>query len=623
MCGIIGAIEYSLNSKLNFEKNGSLYKYISARGPDNYNHIVENIGDLKISLGHSRLAIIDLTDASNQPFYSEDSRYCLVFNGEIYNYLEIRKELTHLGLTFKTNGDTEVLLKSWEKWGPKCLHKLNGMFAFALLDKFAKELFLIRDRFGVKPLAYGRLNNGGILFSSSLASVAQEISSEVDLKYCSVGFRYGFWEGNENRTPFEKVKYIKPGTYIRYELGVKELISEEIIWYSLEKAVADKEIELYSKTHDELLEIGFELLSDATRLRLRSDVPLAISLSGGVDSTSIAVLANKEVANLVGFTYGDPKSPSSEGPAVCDFALKAGINVNYIWPSYSSNQLGDILERTMASQEAPLLGLSIIAQQEVYKEVKNHGFKVLLGGQGGDEAFAGYRKFFLVALRSALKRKCVKESFSLLYSLNILLLRGIGDYKHYWGQRSRYMASSGNEFNLLGNMPPIFINLLGETNNSLIDRQIQDIQFYSLPTLLRYEDRNSMSFGIESRLPFLDYRIIEYALALPVTLKINKGYGKWALRSIMTDLVPSSILNVYTKRGFDVTQNWVINGIGERLIDLVMAKKSNISNYLTLNADIDKILSVENLNKKSNLLAEALLLAFISDPIKPPIEINN
>jgi asparagine synthase (glutamine-hydrolysing) len=621
MCGIVGAIEISADSKLNFGKDGLLYRYIASRGPDYYGTVSENIGDYKISLGHSRLSIIDLTEASHQPFSSEDGRYTLIYNGEIYNYKELRQELEQTGQAFKTTGDIEVLCRCWERWGVDCLPRLNGMFAIVVLDRQKRELFLIRDRFGVKPLVYGNLSGGGILFSSSVSAVALHAGSNIDMEYCTVGYRYGYLDGFENRTPFTGVKVVPPGTFIKYEFAGEKIFRTEKPWYDLATAVREKEIDLAGKPDTELLETGLELVTDATRLRLRSDVPVAISLSGGVDSTSIAALVKEEMEGLEGFTYGDPVSFRSEGPAVYRFAKRAGIKVNFVWPEWNATEVGDMLERTMAAQEAPILGLSVMAQQAVYQQVMEHGFKVLLGGQGGDEAFAGYRKFFMVALRSAVARKSVGESFSLLYSMGVLLIRGMKDYKEYWNHRNRYLANSGNEFSLLKDVAPTSVNLWGAENNSLSDRQILDIQHYSLPALLRYEDRNSMSYGIESRLPFLDYRVIEYALALPATLKIRRGYGKWALREFMADRVPASILKNYNKRGFDVTQNWIAGGAGDRLIGMLSDNKSNLAKYATLQPDFDRILTLKNLESRPNLVTEALILAFMADPIKPPLEV--
>jgi asparagine synthase (glutamine-hydrolysing) len=617
MCGITGAVEFSGLNQLNFKYGGELHNYIASRGPDFYGFEVAEIKEWKVTFGHSRLAIIDLTAASNQPMMSEDGRYMLTFNGEIYNYKEIKKELTTLGFLFTTEGDTEVLLKAWEVWGQSCLSKFNGMFAFGILDKQCQELFLVRDRFGVKPLLYGYLDKGQLLFSSSISAVAKQVGEEVDLEYCSNGIRYGFFEGSKDASPFKKVKYVMPGSILKFTLG-DSLKVEEQVWYSLQDEVDKRIVEFINYSDEKLIEKGKILIQNATSLRLRCDVPLAVSLSGGVDSSSIAAIAKLEVNNLVGFSYGSPKNKKSEGPLVDSFVKEKGIDIHYIYPEYTSNQLGDLLDKTFAAQEAPVLGLSVLAQHEVYKEVHQQGFKVLLGGQGGDEIFAGYNKFFLIALQDAWNKKNMIDSLSFLYSFGILLLQGISDYKLYWQQRNRYFKKTGKDLSILNSLPSSSVDLLGHT--TIRKRQISDVQNYSIPSLLRYEDRNSMSFSIESRLPLMDYRLVEFAIALNDRLKIKKGYGKWALREIMEAEVPKYILKNRVKRGFDVTQDWINNGLGERLRSNILDNKNSIKNYVSNSNVLENKLRNEILNKNSNILYESMLLNFLIEPIKAPVK---
>jgi asparagine synthase (glutamine-hydrolysing) len=616
MCGITGSIEFANSNQLDFKNGSDLHNYIASRGPDFYGYTTVDIQDYKVTFGHSRLAIIDLSVDSNQPMISTNGRYMLTFNGEIYNYKEIKKELIALGFLFKTEGDTEVLLTAWEAWGQACLTKFNGMFAFGILDKQNQELFLVRDRFGVKPLLYGDLGNGQLIFSSSIAAVARKVGEDLDLEYCSNGIRYGFFEGNKDSSPFKKVKYVMPGCILKYSIGTDLSVVEQV-WYSLEEQVNKKVAELINYSDDELIEQCMNLIKDATSLRLRSDVPLAVSLSGGVDSSSIAAIAKKDANHLVGFCYGSPKNIKSEGPIVDAFVKAKGIDIHYIHPEYSSNQLGDLLDRTTAAQEAPFLGLSVLAQQEIYKEVHQQGFKVLLGGQGGDEIFAGYRKFFFIALQNALGDRKILESLNYLYSFGILLLQGLGDYKLYWQQRNRYLKRTGKDLSFLTNLPLNPIDLLG--NTTMRKRQILDVQQYSIPSLLRYEDRNSMSFSIESRLPLMDYRLVEFAIALQDRMKIKQGYGKWALRETMKSEVPAYILKNPVKRGFDVTQNWISNGVGERLRANLLDNKNRTKDYVSDYNKLESSLQIDNLNKNSNSLYEAMLLNFLIDPVKTPL----
>lgn len=613
MCGITGAIEFKRSQNLNFEEGSDLHNYIRRRGPDYYGVEKTEYENWSVTLAHSRLAIIDLSGASNQPMISDDARYTITFNGEIYNYQEIREELITNGFTFRTTGDTEVLLRSWECWGEACLNKLNGMFVFGIFDKIKGEFYLVRDRFGVKPLIY-TFFDGQLLFSSSIASVAKQINSEIDLEYCSSGIRFGFFEGYEDRTPFKNVKYLLPGSLMKCRLD-GELKIETKTWYSLEEQVAKKRKELESLSSDELISQGKALLENSTKIRLRSDVPLAISLSGGVDSSSIAAITSKEIDHLMAFSYGAPDHPKSEGPIINKFAKDKNINVEYIHHSYTAQEMGNIYDQTMEAQESPFLGLSIIAQHEVYKQVKERNIKVLLGGQGGDEIFAGYRKFFVVALKKAIEKKEILPGLQYFHSLALMLIFETKQIKTYWNEKNRYLKTTGKDTSFLDCLPDISLNLF--ENTSLSNRQISDIQKYSIPSLLRYEDRNSMYFSIESRLPFMDYRLVEFALALPDLLKIKHGYGKWILREMMKKDVPGYILKNRLKRGFDVTQNWVNDGVGERIQTNILENKNKVKDFVSNISRLEDALTIRNLNN-SNILNEAIMLDFLIDPIKKP-----
>lgn len=613
MCGITGAIEFKRSQNLNFEEGSDLHNYIRRRGPDYYGVEKTEYEGWSVTLAHSRLAIIDLSGASNQPMISHDDRYTITFNGEIYNYQEIREELISNGFTFRTTGDTEVLLRAWECWGEGCLDRLNGMFVFGLFDKIKGEFYLVRDRFGVKPLIY-TFFDGQLLFSSSIASVAKQINQEIDLEYCSSGIRFGFFEGYEDRTPFKNVKYLLPGSLMKCTLD-GELKIEIKSWYSLEEQVAKKRKELESLSSDELISQGKALLESSTKIRLRSDVPLAISLSGGVDSSSIAAITAKEVDHLMAFSYGAPDHPKSEGPIINKFAKDKNINVEYIHHSYTPDEMGNIYDQTMEAQESPFLGLSIIAQHEVYKQVKERNIKVLLGGQGGDEIFAGYRKFFLVALKKAIEKKEILPGLQYFHSLALMLIFETKQIKTYWNEKNRYLKTTGKDTSFLDCLPNISLNLF--ENTSLSNRQISDIEKYSIPSLLRYEDRNSMYFSIESRLPFMDYRLVEFALALPDLLKIKHGYGKWILREMMKKDVPGYILKNRLKRGFDVTQNWVNDGVGERIQSNILENKNKVKDFVSDISRLEDALTIKNLNN-SNILNEAIMLDFLIDPIKKP-----
>lgn len=618
MCGISGLILHSLSAcaSLNLD-----LEQINRRGPDGNGYWENKFKNHKIHFAHSRLSIIDLSNHAHQPMQDPNCDWVITYNGEIFNYLEIREELCGLGWSFHSQSDTEVLLKAWAQWGLDALPRLNGMFAFAVFNQKTGEMWLLRDRFGVKPLLWGRLPDHGLVFSSSVAAVGQALGASVDTDYCAFGLRYKTFEGPDVGAPFIGVHNVSPGGWLRIQIrqaangDTDDLQVTEGHWYDLTQAVFARQASIAYCSDDDLLAQCQDLLQDAVRLRLRSDVPLAVSLSGGLDSSTVAALAAKQITDLHGFTYGDADAPQSEGPVVARFAQQVGITPHFIWPALNAAGLDALLERTLTWQEAPFPGMGVMAQNEVFRTVRAAGFKVLLGGQGGDEIFAGYRKFFVVATHHALRQRNAVDAMRLLYSLGMMLLHEAGAARTYWRALGRYGTGKGTEFSLLDWSPRI-ANLWGTANGSMTDRQIEDVQRWSIPTLLRYEDRNSMGHGVESRLPFMDYRLVELALALPTRLKIANGFGKWAVRQITENVVPDFVRLNRKKRGFDVTQTWIADGLGTSLRKRIHDNRAVLRPYLKAGADMNRYLSDEALQANSNLLDEALMLAWLVQPVR-------
>ncbi|MEN9018247.1 MAG: asparagine synthase (glutamine-hydrolyzing) [Hellea sp.] len=613
MCGIMGLYAHSRSNSSSIPK--SLLNFIEQRGPDNFGSWFNDSSNLKVELYHSRLSIIDMSVNSSQPMSVSSSDWVITYNGEIYNYIEVRNELTNLGWQFTSDGDTEVLLKAWTQWGIDALPRFNGMFAFAAYNKISGEIWLVRDRFGVKPLVWARTASDAIVFSSSIAAVAQHIDANVDQDYCSFGLKYKAFEMPDGRTPFRRVKSIPAGGWIKISMLNDNLTMDNGIWYDLKKAVNVKLLEIIQISDDQLLHECKYVLEDAVKIRLRSDVPVAVALSGGLDSSTVASLAKKHNKELHGFTYGHPNAQSSEGPTVARFSNDTFITPHYIWPKYSKFQLESLLNDTLYCQEAPFPSLSVLAQNAVFKQVKQENFKVLLGGQGGDEIFSGYRKFFIVALREAFNNKDLSDCLRLIYSLGLMLLHESSQAKIYLTALKRYFPSDKASFNIF-NWHVESENLWGDSHGTLTDRQIDDVMTWSIPSLLRYEDRNSMGHSVESRLPFMDFRLVELALALPSRLKINNGFGKSAIRQIMKGVVPDYIRLDRKKRGFDVTQTWIKSGLGEILRETILDNRDFLSDYIKDDINLESQLSVENISKNDDLLDEALMMVWLTNPIR-------
>jgi asparagine synthase (glutamine-hydrolysing) len=289
---------------------------------------------------------------------------------------------------------------------------------------------------------------------------------------------------------------------------------------------------------------------------------------------------------------------------------KIGIDIHYIWLSNDTTEIVKAYEDTFNAQELPFLGLSVIAQNQVYQKVKEHGVKVLLGGQGADEIFAGYRKFFIQSLKNAVYTNRWSDAISTMYSLGNMLLHEAKYFQTYWQIKDRYFKDSVKGRGYLDFLPEVKIDLIGASDVSLRKRQIQDVQNYSLPTLLRNEDRNSMFHSIESRLPFMDYRLVEAAISLPQALKIKNGFGKWILRDIMKEKVPYAILFNKRKRGFDVTQDWMNNGLKAHLKNSINNNMSHLKKY-EIKVDEKLFKEIDEKNEQF-MIADLLLLDYLS-----------
>lgn len=610
MCGIAGA----------FGENGDIRKLKELverivysqqrRGPDH--HAVE-IVDRNLVFGHNRLNIIDLTPLANQPMWDSGKRYCLVYNGEIYNYIELKAELQALGHYFITKSDSEVIIEAFKEWGEHAWAKFNGMFAFALFDSFEGKLYLVRDRFGVKPLYY-YLDSYQLIFASTCKVIAQYFGLPPNTNYLSCGLQYGFYEFGDI-SPYVGIKALEPGHYLKIGINNGFLVSQIHRYYDLEEKVAALREAIASISVSALVNMTSELLEDAVKIRLRADVPVGVSLSGGLDSSVLAYIASVNYqGNLTGFTFGSPHVPATEGQLVYEFSREIGIDIQFVYPD--SSKIVAIFPEVIEAQEGPFLSGSIIAQYLVFKAAKQSEVKTLIGGQGSDEAFMGYRKYLLFYLSDLIRRRDYKAAIGFGLYLIPSAVAELGQFSVYWYQRSRYFRKQG--MNTILNLQPAEFTELGlEPGQMLWQRQAKDILKYSLPTLLRYEDNNSMGNSVESRLPFMDYRLVELGLALPDALKINKGLGKWVLRVTAKDKILDNIRKARYKRGFDVPiHEWIRNGLGTAVRAALYEKENVIKDFIRPNSNINEQFSDQCLIKRPGAFAEAVTLIWLGENTK-------
>ena len=611
MCGIAGI--YSLRPPEAFR---SAVERIVAdqhrRGPDF--QAVEIISGQRagVALGHNRLAIIDLSPAGNQPMWDADRRLCMVFNGEIYNYVELRAELQAMGHRFISASDSEVILESFKRWGTEAFGRWNGMFALALFDTRDERLWLVRDRFGVKPLYYVA-DGDSLHFASTGGTIAQLLGLAPNLAYVSCGVRYAVYDHTE-AAPYERMKALAPGHWLEVgPNGSGGLTALRQPYYDLNARTAALVGSLASVSIDQAADSVAEVLDDSVRIRLRSDVPVAVSLSGGLDSCTIAaVAAGYPQENLHGFTFGDPRDRHSEGPLAAELGRQAHIDVTYVWPSNA--EVCRAYAETLDAQAGPFPGASIVAQYLVFQAARAAGFKVLLGGQGGDEAFMGYRKFQVFRLRNLIARKRYPEALGFAISLLPTFFADRWRWGSSWIARNRYLRRSGMTTVL--RLRDSEMDMGYRPAEPLRGRQILDITQTSLPTLLRYEDSNSMGNSIESRLPFLDYRVVELGLALPEALKLRHGYGKWIVRRAMAARIPEAIRTARYKKGFTVQQSrWIDEGLGALLRKMLHDQSSCTGRWLPLDAKIDEVFSNEQLKGRPAAFAEATTLLWLANAV--------
>ncbi len=555
MCGIAGIFSNELLSSVHYEQVKRMNSIQQHRGPDDEGIQMNE----KCILGHRRLSIIDLSKDGHQPFFSNDRRYQIIFNGEVYNYIELREELEKLGWNFHTKTDTEVLLNSYIHWGFDCLQKLNGMFAFAIYDTQQHALFLARDRFGKKPLYY--MEHEGVFYFASEIKALRIVQGSYSVNEQSL-FDFLCFNRTDvyDETFLNEIKRVPKGHYGFISAARLLEINQ---WWNPEQFIQTTT----SDSSDAIYDKVDELISSAVTLRMRSDVPVGSCLSGGLDSSVIVgILYKRNMANNLykTFTASFPGLAIDETNFIDKLQQKHGFKNFRTFPTAATSF--DEFERFTYMMDEPCTSPTFYSQYKVMELARENGVTVLLDGQGGDESFAGYQYFhafyqtsllrrgkllaFVNEVLSAALRKQEKESFQTLVFQNIPdFLRKILLYdtlKNHVKQDFFYEHIDRSRiFNYFFNATDL--------NTSLV-RHFQ----YKLEHLLRTEDRNSMAFSIETRLPYLDYRFVEYALSVPQELKISKGENKILQKRSLGKYTIPEILNRKDKIGFGTPgESWM------------------------------------------------------------------
>ena len=627
MCGILAIIN---NTKLLTSKNlASAASVIRHRGPDDEGFLTWIPGEepeiwtgndtavstrnhwkyndlpadklFKVGFGHRRLSILDLSPMGYQPMLYPKAGLAISFNGEVYNYLEIKEELLKLGHQFVSTSDTEVILHAWEEWGAECLQDFNGMFSFVILDYHEKKLYAVRDRFGVKPLYYYKGAN-----AIYLASEIKQIRTSPDYKFelnepISRQFLATGVTDHTEDTFDTNIKQLPGGHYLTIDLSLSSSEYEITKWYTLSP-------KKWTGSFDSAAEKFKQILTDAVALRLRSDVKVGSCLSGGLDSSSIVCIA-AELLKAKGDFVGQETMTACYDIAKYDewgFAQEVikqtSAHAHRTFPSFA--QLENELDTFFKHQDEPVGGTSVFSQWAVFKATHEAGLKVMIDGQGADEQLAGYggndlpfysgllQKFQLGSLfDEAQSYKKEKGNWPYGFLLGALQLNAGKHFQGLLPQRLRIKETETIDW-LRGTEPGnIHKNVARNLQRNLL-RQVYEAP---LPAFLRYEDRNSMAWSVESRTPFMDYRLVEFTLGLPERYVYRNGVRKAVLRKAMHGVIPEAIENRKDKMGFVTPEEIWLKGEGKEwflnAIDYTCKEFKNMINEDLLKNHVDNIMS--------------------------------
>ncbi len=618
MCGIFGVInpnqnlintkdiQYALN-KLKHrgpDDEGYLFSYflnnnILVKGDDTIKELysIPHISSMTLNncdfvFGHRRLSIIDLSINGHQPFV--DSGYVIIYNGEIYNYIEIRNELQKLGYKFNTDSDTEVLLKSYIEWGSQCQKKLIGMWAFAIYDPQKREVFLSRDRFGIKPLYYV-IKDNMVVFASEIKSL---ISLPFVPAYPNIEQIHDYLiYGDQEYLPetlFLNVKRFINSSFMTIKIGSGNIKKEKYFKLNYNQSVekfSEKKAQEYSKKF-------LEIFTDAVKLQLRSDVKIGSSFSGGVDSSSIVYTIN----NLLKFKeINSLKEKQYTFSAVFPSIIERYIDESK-WIDIAANDLnlisvkteptlpdliGDI-EKLVYYQDEPFNSTSIFASFSVMKLPSKFGVKVLLDGQGADEITGGYNSYISIFLKERLVYPV--EFFREFIKINRLNNKFLNIIRPFLPFGEQILVK--NKIKILYGKQDYFNNKQEKNRNfNRLNARLNEDIFGNLQSLLRYSDRNSMANSIESRLPYLDHRLVEFAMGIPSAFKIHNGWSKYISRIAFSNIVNNKIIWRKDKIGFATPEKIWLND--ERLMKYAneICKNSRFLKELNIvsRADINEI----------------------------------
>lgn len=562
MCGIAGIISKT-GHHISQQDLKSATDTLLHRGPEAEGFWIND--NSTVGFGHRRLCIIDLSQAAAQPIRYGD-RYTIIYNGEIYNYIELKEQLQKQGYSFYSQSDTEVIIVAYAAYGVDCLQKFDGMFAFAIWDEEEKILFAARDRFGEKPFFFFS-DEQYFMFASEMKAlwkvgVPKEVNKGMLYNFLTIGYTTN--PADPQETFYNGIKKLPAASYLLYSRQKKEVEVHKYwqVYVDINNNISEE---------DAVLQFS-QLFSDSVKKRLRSDVAIGTSLSGGLDSSAIVAFCDKTKANHYAhkcFTAIFSGFEKDEQQFASLVANHFGLEHHFI--TIKEDDVVSIMEQAAQTQEEPFSSASVLMQHKVYELAKQNGVTVLLDGQGADEVLAGYHKYYKWYWQELYRNKKlkkselvaakeigVKESFTIKNRIAALLpeftagiLQGRKQKQAYNHPFLNKQFAFSNKYNLYYAMPLTF-----DLNGALYFNTFVQ----GLEELLRLADRNSMAHSTEVRLPFLNHQLVEFLFTLPSHYKIHKGWTKWLLRKSVENKLPAEITWRRDKVGFEPPQKqWMNN----------------------------------------------------------------
>ena len=536
-----------------------------------------------LALVHRRLSILDVSALGHQPLLTSNQRYVIVFNGEVYNFKEIRQELEQKGHALTSNSDTEVVLAAFAQWGPTCVNRFVGMWAFVVFDKQENTLTLSRDRFGIKPLYYFK-NENCFAFASEIKALLRLKDVDKSISNQNLGSYLAFGTtANPYQNLFENILDVEPGCNYQYHLNTNQLTKTS--YFSLEDKLSINTNDITTNTQK-----FEELFNDSIALHLRADVEIGSCLSGGLDSSAIVYSASQQLKGVslktITAAYQNKTIDESD---YAKLVAKDLTNVNDIYTYPDAKSLVADMDKMIYAQDLPIGSTSIFAQWEVMKCAGQNNIKVLLDGQGADEILGGYYNFAGIHLIELLKsfkfNRFFKEYNQLKQNFTPQIKNAVLRAAYYYLPESLQHQLRANErlsYNFINpeNLKELELTI-PKRGGKTFDEHVNLSVKFGIYELLRYEDRNSMAFSIESRVPFLDHRLVEFIRTLPTDQKIYGGWTKYVLRKMLNNKINDNVVWRKDKKGFVTPQQDWKNELIQTLTTEL--KQSNLPSIMDRN----------------------------------------